>query len=69
MVLNKLRNIGFPGVDDFCNKKLFFCKIVVQKGFKVVSVGVGNVNTYIQRLSKGYFYKSYFFLHYVVHLL
>lgn len=45
MVLNKLRNSGFPGEEDFCSKKLSLLSMVFQKGVSVMSVGVGNVNT------------------------
>lgn len=46
MVLSKFRNNGFPGAEDFCKRKLSFCRIVVQNGFSVVSVGEGKVKTY-----------------------
>lgn len=72
IVLIRFRNNGFPGEEDFCNKKLSFCKTVVQNGVNVISVGVGNVNTYkFCALVSGVFrfHSSSFFLHFVVHQL
>jgi hypothetical protein len=47
MVLSTFLNKGAPEVVDFCSIKFSFCLMVDQNGLRDISVGVGNVKTWV----------------------